>query len=97
MKTKEWLDGKKGWDFIRENNNIMSLAEMADYFGITTEELTREKFEMGITIDFDGSNCENELRRCLERFERAHTWGAAAIIALREHTHTIPWKIIREK
>ena len=86
MKTKEWLGGKKGWDFIRENNNIMSPAEMADYFKTTTEELTREKFEMGLTIDEDGANSECELRRCLNRFERAHTWGAEAIITLRERT-----------
>ena len=87
MKTKEWLGGKKGWDFIRENNNIMSPAEMADYFKTTTEELTREKFEMGLTIDEDGANSEYELRRCLNRFERAHTWGTEAIITLRERTH----------
>lgn len=79
MKTKEWLNGKKGWDFIRENNNIMSPAEMADYFGIATDELTREKFEMGLTIDKDGSNGEYELCRCLNRFERAHTWGAGRL------------------
>jgi hypothetical protein len=89
MSTKEWLGGKKGWDFIRENNNIMSPAEMADYFGITTEELTREKFEMGITVDEDGSNSEYELHRCLNRFERAYSRGADATIALREHTHTM--------
>jgi len=75
MKEKEWLGGKKGWDFIRENNNIMSPIEMADYFGTTTEELTREKFEMGVTVEEDGANSEYELFRFLNRFERAHSWG----------------------
>lgn len=74
MITEKWLPGKKEWDFIRENNEIMSPAEMADYFGITLGELTREKGEMGLTIDEEGSTREYELHRILNRWERAHAW-----------------------
>lgn len=79
MITEKWLPGKKEWDFIRENNEMMSPAEMADYFKITLGELTREKGEMGLTIDDEGSTRGYELHRCLNRFERAHTWGLDAI------------------
>ena len=74
MKTGEWLPGKKEWNFIRENNNIMSPDEMADYFKITLGELTREKSEMGLTIDEEGSSREYELHRLLNRWERAQAW-----------------------
>lgn len=73
-KMEKWLPGKKEWDFIRENNEIMSPDEMADYFKITLGELTREKGEMGLTIDEEGSSREYELHRFLNRFERANTW-----------------------
>ena len=74
MITGKWLPGKREWDFIRENNEIMSPDEMADYFKITLGELTREKHEMGLTIDEEGSSREYELHRCLNRFERANIW-----------------------
>lgn len=74
-KMEKWLPGKKEWDFIRENNNIMSPDEMADYFGIEPGELAREKHEMGLTIDEEGSSREYELHRCLNRFERTKAWG----------------------
>ncbi|MCK5074110.1 MAG: hypothetical protein KAQ98_11840 [Bacteriovoracaceae bacterium] len=74
-KTEKWLPGKKEWDFIRENNNIMSPDEMASYFGIEHGELTREKHEMGLIIDEEGSSREYELHRCLNRFERSQAWG----------------------
>lgn len=75
MITEKWLPGEKEWDFIRKNNDIMSPDEMADYFKITLCELTREKGEMGLTIDEEGSTREYELKRCLNRFERAKAWG----------------------
>ena len=74
MGMEKWLPGKKEWDFIRENNNIMSPGEMADYFGIEPSELTREKHEMGLIIDEEGSSREYELHRFLNRFERAKVW-----------------------
>lgn len=86
-KPEKWLPGKREWDFIRENNNIMSPGEMADYFKITLGELTREKHEMGLTIDEEGSSREYELHRCLNRFERAHTWGSDAICNVPNFLH----------
>ena len=62
-KPEKWLPGKREWDFIRENNNIMSPGEMADYFKITLGELTREKYEMGLTIDEEGSSREGGIGR----------------------------------
>ena len=73
-KMEKWLPGKKEWDFIRENNEMISPVEMADYFKITLGELTREKGEMGLTVDEEGSTREYELYRCLNRFERANFW-----------------------
>ena len=74
MIIEKWFPGKKEWDFIRENNEMMSPGEMADYFNITPGELAREKREMGLIIDEEGSTREYELKRCLNRFERANAW-----------------------
>lgn len=74
MITGKWLPCKREWDFIRENNNIMSHCEMADYFGIGPKELAREKHEMGMIIDELVLADENELSRCLDKFERDNTW-----------------------
>ena len=74
-KIEKWLPGKREWNFIRENNDIMSPDEMASHFNITPGELAREKHEMGLIIDVEGSTREYELHRCLNRFERAKAWG----------------------
>lgn len=71
----KWNPGKREWNFIRENIDIMSPAEMADFFKIEMGDLTREKSEMGITIDEDGSTSGYEAMRFLNRLERTSSWG----------------------
>jgi len=74
MKTRSWNPERKDYDFIRENREIMSAPEMADYFGVPNGIMNRELCEMGLIIDEEVSTAEYELARWLNRWGRALQW-----------------------
>lgn len=77
MKTRKWNPGKKEWDFIRENHDIMNTEEMGEYFGVPPWTILKERLEMGIELYEIGVNThELELNRFLRRWERGNTWNS---------------------